>query len=151
MDPLSITASIITILQLSNEVVGYLNDVKNASKDRVKCTVEASNTYSLLVSLRFRLEGSSNEPWYNAVRALGIENGPLDQFKQALEQLRTRMTGESTLKKVGDALMWKFSKEEVTNILGRIERLKTLVGVALQMDHLLVSLLVLQDEIAHIF
>lgn len=151
MDPLTITASIIAILQLSNEVVGYLNDVKNASKDRVKCTVEASNTYSLLVSLRFRLEGSSNEPWYNAVRALGIENGPLDQFKQALEQLRTRMTGGSTLKKVGDALMWKFSKEEVTSILGRIERLKTLVGVALQMDHLLVSLLVLQDEIAHIF
>lgn len=149
MDPLSITAGIIAIIQLSNEVLGYLNDVKNASKDRIRCAVEASNTYSLLVSLRFRLEGSSNESWYNAVRALGVENGPLDQFKQALEQLRTRMTGGSTLKKVGDALIWKFSKEEVTSILGRIERLKTLVQVALEMDHLLVSVLVLRNEIAH--
>ncbi|MCJ1469647.1 hypothetical protein MMC07_008283 [Pseudocyphellaria aurata] len=139
MDPLSVTASIIAIIQLSSEVLGYLNDVKNASKDRIRCAVEASNTYGLLVSLRFRLEESSNEPWYNAVRALGVENGPLDQFKQALEQLRTRMTGGSTLKKVGDALTWKFSKEEVTCILGRIERLKTLVQVALEMDHFKLS------------
>lgn len=137
MDPLSIIGSIITILQLSNKVLGYLNDVKDASKDRVKCALETSNLYNLLVNLRFRLEeGSSNDPWYNAVRALGVENGPLDQFKQALEELQTKMTRGGSLKKVGDALAWKFSKEEVTSILARIERLKTLVQIALQMDHL---------------
>jgi len=137
MDPLSVTASVVAILQLSNKVLGYLNDIKDAPNNRAKCAVEASSLNSLLVSLRFRLEeGSSNESWYTAVRALGVENGPLDQFKQALEELQAKMTGGGRLKKVGDVLVWKFSKEEVTSILARMERLKTLVEIALEMDHL---------------
>jgi hypothetical protein len=137
MDPLSATASIIAVLQLSSKVIGYLNDVKDASKDRAKCAIEAANTNSLLTALRFRLEeGDSNTPWYTAVRALAVENGPLDQFKQALEQLQSNMTGGGKMRKAGDALVWKFKKEEIASILGRVERLKTLVEVALQMDHL---------------
>jgi hypothetical protein len=46
------------------------------------------------------------------------------------------MTDGGRLKKAGDMLMWKFKKEEVASILGRIERLKTLVEIALQRDHL---------------
>lgn len=139
MDPLSITASIVAVLQLSSKVLGYLNDVQDASKDRAKCAVEASNLNNLLVNLRFRLEGSSNESWYTAVRALGVDNGPLDQFKQALDHLQTKMTGGGRLKKVGRTLTWKLSKEEVASILARMERLKPLVQIALQMDHLLDS------------
>jgi hypothetical protein len=148
MDPLSATASIVAILQLSNKVVGYLHDVKDASKDRAKCAIEAANLNSLLTTLRFRLEeGGSNKSWHTAVRALGVENGPLDQFKQALEQLQSNMTGGGSLKKTKDALVWKFKKEEVTSILGRMERLKTQVQFALQIDQLLVSMMVFE----HIF
>ena len=137
MDPLSVTASIIAVLQLSAKVLSYLNDVKDASKDRAECAVEASSLYSLLLNLRFRLEGGdASQPWYVAVRALAVENGPLDQFKQALQTLQARMTDGGRLKKAGDALMWKFKKEEVAGILARMERLKTLVEIALQMDHL---------------
>jgi hypothetical protein len=137
MDPLSVTASIIAVLQLSGKVLGYLNDVKDASKDRAKCAVEASNVHSLLINLRFRLEeGSTDAPWYTAVRALGVENGPLDQFKQALEALQTTMTDGGRIQQAGKALVWKFRKEEIASILVRIERLKGLVGIALQMDHL---------------
>jgi hypothetical protein len=137
MDLLSVTASIIAVLQLSAKVLGYLNDVKDASKDRAKCAVQASNAYSLLFNLRFRLEeGSADAPWYTAVRALSVENGPLDQFKQALEALQTKITDGGRLKKAGEALVWKFKKEEVASILDQIERLKSLVEIALQMDHL---------------
>ena len=137
MDPLSVTASIIAVLQLSTKVLGYLNDVKDASKERAKCAVEASSLHSLLLNLRFRLEeGSADKPWYTAVRALAVENGPLDHFKQALGLLQTRMRNGGRLKKVGEALLWKFKKEEIAGILDRIERLKTLVDIALQMDHL---------------
>jgi hypothetical protein len=137
MDPLSVTASIIATLQLSTKVLAYLNDVKDASKDRAQCEIELSNLYSLLVNLRCRLgEGSANQLWYRAVRALAVQEGPLDQFKQALEALQAKTTDGCRLKKAGEALVWKFRKEEVANILGRIERLKGLVGVALEMDHL---------------
>lgn len=137
MDPLSVTASIIAVLQLSAKVLSYLNDVKDASKDRADCAMETSSLFSLLVSLRLRLEeGDASKSWYVAVRALSVENGPLDQFKQALETLQARMTDGGRLKKAGDALMWKFKKEEIEGILARMERLKTLVEIALQMDHL---------------
>ena len=137
MDPLSVTASIIAVLQLSAKVLGYLNDVKDASKDRAKCAVEAANLHSLLINLRFRLEEArADAPWFTAVRALGIENGPLDQFKQALEALQTKITDGGRLKKAGKALVWKFKKEELAGILVQIERLKALVGIALQIDHL---------------
>jgi hypothetical protein len=137
MDPLSATASIIAILQLSAKVLSYLNDVKGASKDRAQCAIEASNLHSLLLNLRFRLEESgANQPWYTAVRALAVENGPLDQFKQALEMMYDKMTGGSRLEKAGEALIWKFKKAEIESVLARMERLKSLIEIALQMDHL---------------
>lgn len=137
MDPLSIAASIIAIVQLSSKVIGFLNEVKDASKERTQCAVEASNLNSLLFNLRFRLEeGNADASWYTAIRALAVENGPLDQFKHALETLQAGMTGGGRLRKAGEALMWKFKKEEIASILDRMERLKTLVEIALQMDHL---------------
>lgn len=141
MDPLSITASIIAILQLTSKVIEYLNDIKDAPKDRARCAIEASNIYNLLTTLRYRLEeGSSNEPWYTAIKALGVQNGPLNQYRHVLEQLLPKITNSSGIKKMGNTLMWKLSKEEVANMLSRMERLNTLVQIALEMDHLLVSL-----------
>jgi hypothetical protein len=79
---MDVTASVIAIIQLSAKVLSYLNDVKDASKAREQCTIEASNVYNLLINLRFRLdEGQyTHEPWFNAVRALAVQNGPLDQL-----------------------------------------------------------------------
>jgi hypothetical protein len=138
MDPLSITASIAAILQLSSKVIGYLNDVKDAPKDRARCAIEATNLHSLLTNLRFRLEGGdASTSWATALRGLAIENGPFDQFKQSLQLLQDRLTGGSRmLQPLTDVLIWKFKKEEVERILQSMERLKTLVIVALQMDHL---------------
>ncbi|KAF2804420.1 uncharacterized protein BDZ99DRAFT_491208 [Mytilinidion resinicola] len=136
MDPLSATASIIAILQLSAKVLEYLNDVKDASKDRAQCTIEVSNLQTLLFSLQL---------WYTAVQALAVENGPLDQFKQALVTLQTKMTEGGRLKKAGEALIWKFKKEEIASILARIERLKLLIEIALQMDHFKLSQAIKDD------
>ncbi|RYP63304.1 hypothetical protein DL771_009336 [Monosporascus sp. 5C6A] len=136
MDPLSVVAGIIPILKLSVEVLAYLNDVKDAPKDRTQCAIEISNIYGLLFNLRVRIEdGDFKKPWYTAILSLAVENGALDQFKQALEMLQSKMTDGGRLKKAGEALMWKFKKEEVASILDRMERLKSLVDIALQMDH----------------
>jgi hypothetical protein len=140
MDPLSLTASIIAILQLTSTVINYLNDVKNASKDQARCATEASNVYCLLTNLKYRLEEekSENASWHTAVRLLNVTNGPLDQYWSALEQLQSKVTRASAsgLQKAVRALVWKFSKDEVDDILSRIERLKSLTQIALEMDHL---------------
>jgi hypothetical protein len=137
MDGLSAAASIIAVLQLTGAVIGYLNDVKDAPKECQQCTIEASNIQNLLINLRYRLEqGQAGDPWFTAVRALNIENGPLDQYKQALEQLRSRVETQDGVQKVKRRLLWKFNKEEVASILARMERLNSLVNIALEMDHL---------------
>ncbi|KAH0556261.1 hypothetical protein GP486_005815, partial [Trichoglossum hirsutum] len=157
MDPLSVTVSIITILQLTGKVIDYLNGVKDAPKDRAQCAIEASNLYNLLITLRYRLEeGTSNEPWNTAVQALSVKDGPLDQYKLALEQLQTKITRQGGMNKVGHFLLWKFIKEDVVEVLARIERLKSLVQIALEMDHFKLSQaieksvnLIQQDQTRH--
>ncbi|OBT85043.1 hypothetical protein VE02_07148 [Pseudogymnoascus sp. 03VT05] len=141
MDPLSITASIIAIVQLTGVIIGCLNDLKDTSKDRAQCAIEISNVSNLLVTLMYRLdEVSSNDTWYGEVQALAAVNGPIDQYRSALEQLKSKFTSSASSRtKIGGALSWKFSKEEVANILMRIERLKSLTQIALEMDHFKLS------------
>jgi hypothetical protein len=88
MDPISLTASIIAILELTTKLTGYINDVRHATREQAKVAVEASNLYSLLTSLRFRVdEARSGDPWFSQVKRLGVKNGPLDQFKDCLEKI----------------------------------------------------------------
>ncbi len=137
MDPVSLTASIVAILQLTATVLSYLNDVKNASTDRRTGAVEASQVYALLTDLKYQVEeANSVDPWFCSVRKLGVQNGALDQFKSALEDLASKVAPGHGIRKIGRALVWKFSKEEIGSIIFRIERVKTLVQIALQKDQL---------------
>ena len=118
-------------------MLGYLNDVKAHSSERANCAIEASNVHSLLLNLRFHLEDADpNAEWYTTVRALGVHNGPLDQFRQALEELQARITKNGRLGKTGEALGWKFTKVEIAGIMSRMQRLKSLIQIALELDHL---------------
>jgi hypothetical protein len=137
MDALSAAASIITVLQLTSTVIGYLNDVKDAPKECQQCKIEASNLESLLKSLLCCVvQGQTGDPWFTAIRALNIDNGPLDQYKQVLEQLRSRLEIKDRVQEFKRRLLWKFRKEEIASILARMERLKSLVSIALENDHL---------------
>jgi hypothetical protein len=135
MDPLSMTASIIAILQLTTTLTGYINDVRNATTDQAQVAVEASNLYSLLTSLRFRVEAArSDDPWFNQVRKLGIHDGPLDQFKVVLEGMVGQISSARKRDQIKSALLWKFTKSEVENALKRMERLKSMINCALTED-----------------
>ena len=135
MDPLSLSAGIIAVLQLTGTLLSHLNDMRNMTKDQNQLAVEASNIYSLLVSLRFRVEQSNaHDPWFTAIRNLGMKNGPLDQVRGALAQMVAKIEPSNGAKKLGKQLMWRFEKSEVRDILDKIERIKTLVGIALTDD-----------------
>ena len=137
MDPLSFTSSLVAILSASGDVLRYLNDVRSASKERAKCAIELAQLQSLLVMLRFRIEeDASDQAWFDAVQQLTTKNGPLDQFKETLETLKSQLSSEGKFKKTKEALLWNFKKEEFNSMLNSMERLKSLVQVALEMDHL---------------
>jgi hypothetical protein len=135
MDPLSMTASIIAILELTSTLTSYINDVRKATKEQARVAVEASNLYSLLTNLRFRVEvARSDDAWFQQVRLLGQENGPLDQFKGILETMVDQISLPRKRDQIKSALMWKFTKAEVDNALERMERVKSLINLALNDD-----------------
>jgi len=135
MDPLSVTASIIAILQLTTALTAYLNDVKHATAEQRKVAVEASNLYGLLTTLRYRVEDArTDDEWFNQVKLLGMANGPLDQFKHILEQIVGNVTASGMRERVKSTVTWRWTKTEVKEALQQMERLKTLVNIALTND-----------------
>jgi hypothetical protein len=139
MDPLSVTASIIAILQLTTKINQYLSDAKDAPTDRRQFTAETSNLSSLLVALLSQVDESSNEPWHTQVRGLSGKDGLVYQYRVSLEQLKEKISDGHGIKKIMRTFLWKHIRDDAERILLRIERLKSLVQIALEMDHLCVS------------
>ncbi|KAF2791757.1 ankyrin [Melanomma pulvis-pyrius CBS 109.77] len=139
MDPLSVTASIIAILQLTVKVGESLSDAKDASTDRSQFTTDISNLSKLLVDLLSRVDESSDDPWHANTRQLGGKDGLIYQYRVALEQLKDKISAGHGIKKMTKTLLWKYIKDDAEHILSRIERLKSLVQIALEMDHFTLS------------
>jgi hypothetical protein len=139
MDPLSITASIIAVLQATKEVISYVKETKDSPKELTKVYEEARNLVILLYELKDLVAGqASHEPWLQTTSALAVRDGPLDQYRTSLEILVPKITSHG-LRKVRQVLSWKICKEDVMALLSRIERIKSLVQIALELDHMLVS------------
>ena len=142
MDPVSAVGFVASILQLiktTGIVIGYVNDVKDAPTERAQFARHASSLLALLTDLRYRVEEarSISDPWFVSLRGLGAEGGPLDQLQDQMERLARRLEPSTgRLKKAGKALIWTLDKKETQNVLAQIERVKTLVMLALQNDHL---------------
>ena len=139
MDPLSITLSVTALLKLTKDVVLYVKEAKDAPDERRRFVRETSGLSGMLTTLvDFVNEEDPSNPWLFAVLELVAQGGPFDQFALALQQLKAKIVPASGMRKFGQMLMWKHIKEDIQTLLSKIERLKTLVGVALEMDHMLV-------------
>jgi hypothetical protein len=135
-EAVGLVGSIIAILELSAKVLGYLNDVKDASTDRARCALEVANVHGLLEKLRHRIEERNDpESWFQSARDV-IRGGLLDQFEAALIKLRDGLTAGGRFRRAAEALRWKFKKEEIRDILDRVARLNVAMITALQMDQL---------------
>ena len=137
-DPLSVTASIVALLELSAKVIVYLSDVKNGSEDRGKVLSEIASVNCILYSLQEKAhEDKQNDAWSSTFQSLDVAKGPLDQIRTALESLSKKLAPPSTsLKRVHKAMTWPFQKGEIKEILERIERAKALLNLARQNDHM---------------
>ncbi|KAF7506336.1 hypothetical protein GJ744_011909 [Endocarpon pusillum] len=140
MDPLSISASIAAVLTLTGTVIQYLNNLKGAPKDRERILLELCNVNGMLYMLQDQAEQAQQaDSWSLTLQSLNMPNGPIKQFKTALERLAKRMAPVEGLGKVTKAITWPFQKEEINEILNSIERQKTLFNLARQNDHIALS------------
>ncbi|KAI0868926.1 ankyrin [Hypoxylon argillaceum] len=153
MDPVSavgFVASIIQLIETTAKVVRYVNAVKDAPTERAQFARHASSLLALLTDLRYRVEDakSASETWFVALRSLGVGGGPLDQLQGQMECLATKLQPVSNtdrLEKARKALAWTLNKKEIVEALAQIERVKTLVMLALQNDQFKLTLAMKQD------
>jgi hypothetical protein len=141
MDPLSIAFGVITILDLTKRVVVYAKQGKDALADRTRVIQEARSLAELLSRLNDYIEDCDDfeDPWLHATSSLTALDGPLHQYKITLETVVDKITSSRGYGRVRQALAWVFSKEEVARLLSQIERVKSFVQIALQIDHTSVS------------
>jgi hypothetical protein len=141
MDAVGFAASLVSLVQLTSDIVSYLKDVKDAHEDRATIYDELIALRTLLAPLEKRVRRSQAEdPWLSSVCALGAPNGLLEQLRNDLLHLLHKLRPVEGAKKVQKMITWKFTKDDVNNTLNRIERIKTCVELALQNDHLYVIL-----------
>jgi hypothetical protein len=138
MDPLSLTASIIAVTQLASNIISYLNEAKDASKEQLRIATEISNVSALLTPLKSRIASAKpTEPWFATIQKLGDKDGPLEQFVFTLESIKAKVAKvDGGLNRAVRVLTWSFNKSEVAEMVARIERVKMLVILALANDTL---------------
>ena len=136
MDPLSIAASITAVIG----AISYLSNVKDAPKERLALIDEAQNWLKLFSNLRNRAEEAKKNhdlPWYDGIRMLRGEKGPLELFQKVLEVLATRLKpSSSAIKGAARSLLWTFDKTEVANTLDTMGRITSHINMVLAGDQL---------------
>lgn len=128
--------SILTVLELTVAVVQYLNNVKGAPKECKKVLAEVSSASGILLILRDLAERSGDGTWSPTLKSVSQPNGPLDQYRIALERLTSKLLPSESWRKASRAWAWPFQKEEVMEVLAMMERQKSLFILALQNDQL---------------
>lgn len=137
-ETLGVVSGIIAVADLTYKVLGYLKSIHNAGKETQDYNREAPNFAELLTSLAVHIAqsgGQDGDPWFESVQTL--QRGPMQQYQTAVERFKEKVTpGTGFREKMTKRITWKFVKEDVKEILAKMERLKSLIVIALQKDHL---------------
>ena len=143
MDPLSVSASIIALLQMTSKVIKYINDVKGFSSERKGFIIELNGINIVLIQLQSSAEEAEQaaelgevDGWSDSLKSLNRPDGPLKLLEQTLRTLQTRLAPTQGVKSVKKALTWPFQKDEAKELIATIERQKTLLNMARQNDHM---------------
>ena len=140
-DPLSITAGIIDILQLSGDVLRYLYEIKNAPQERDRLRDDLSSACLALSMLKERLaETEKDLSSLSSIQLHGAQDRPSDQFKRLLSLLSAKLTPKDGKMKIvrgaGKAVAWPFESQDVKAMLTVAERQKSLFNLAQQISYL---------------
>lgn len=156
MDPLSITASLIAVLQISGTVISalykYRNGVKSATKDAARIITELNSLRSILENLLQAVEKEDSKASSRGggsrlanFQALTQPNGELKRCQADLEAVSVKLGGDdaallSDQKKMRRALVWPFKEKDVEKLLQGVQKAKGTMQFALSADQTALTL-----------
>ncbi|KAI4261371.1 MAG: hypothetical protein L6R42_003429 [Xanthoria sp. 1 TBL-2021] len=149
MDPLSITASVITVADAAHRIVKYILDVKNASSDLCNLMTELQSLRNELenfanLSKRAEIncdsESTSKLPMLQQLTDLGNSSSPLacchQQLKTLVEELERAEWGPLGSKRDASvkAVKWPSKQKEITKTRERMNNLMKSLSSGLRYD-----------------
>jgi hypothetical protein len=142
MDPLSVTASIIAVIQVTGSVVSaiynYRTGVKNAPEEAAKIVKDLSGLSQILEKLLqlIEREGYAKVSRLPSLEDLVRPDGALESCRKTLERLNAKLQPEQGWRAVKQALIWPLKQEYIKSTLDEIATAKATLGFALNVDHL---------------
>lgn len=139
-DPLSITASVIAVLQLAATATDYLRGIKNGEADRVKLRDELRSATYLLEMLRDRIEDAEDAVAMSgaggpmSIKSLDGSDSPLILFQRILEDIIAQLNPQNKLRQRSLPLTWPFTKKDIAEKIACLERLKSHFSLVMQND-----------------
>lgn len=140
MDPLSITASIIAVIQLTGTVVsavyGYRKDVKNAPEDAARIIQDLIGLSQILEKLlqMIEQEKSARATRLSSVEGLFKPDGPLESCQETLQRLDAKLQPEDGWRGVKQSLTWPLKKDYIRKALDDVATAKATIALALTVD-----------------
>ena len=146
MDPLSLTGTLIAVLQVTTAVISicydYRQGVASSSRDVLLMSSELNSLKDVLESLLRLIENpqSSEKGQFPTVEKLAQKGGTLDRLSGELERLKEKLQPQEGWRKLQAALVWPLKEGEMRKCLGDLERGKSMVMLALSADQATLSL-----------
>ena len=150
MDPLSITAGIIALLQASNAIVSIAYSYKSLLRkeqpsqfskfiDEVHCLRDVLETLADLAIEAERGKANSSRAHIPALKLLCQPSGILDQGLEKLEKLEERLKPPSysqsgRKRAIFEVLSWPIKEAETAKIIEDIAKLKLSLSLAMSAD-----------------
>jgi len=139
MDPLSITASAIAVLQISGAIINvcydYRSRVKSSAKDASRIVNELNGLRSVIESLFEILEDESEHTSKrSALRELASIDGPLKTCEVELRALEKKLEPKEGWRALKAAMFWPLKESDVKSVLQNIDTTKSTVQLALAAD-----------------
>lgn len=137
-EALGIASSIIAVLKLSQSVLKYGWAVTGGSREANALLMEITATRGFFETLKDSLEGMS----IHTLEILAANDGPVQIIHTTIQELDARLqkfTSATGISKVVKTLKWPLDSKTTQDFVSLIERQKTLLGFALQNDHIALS------------
>ena len=139
-DPLSISASIAGLVTLADIVFRrtykYVKAVKKAPKEISALSTEIGALYGVLSNLELVSRQLEHEKSDLTTRTHHIHScyQTLERIKSILDRDETSLLGDDRLEDLRRKLRWPFKSSEVKDVIAEIERHKSTLGLALNVD-----------------